>query len=350
MSDSFCIPATYRSSTMTVKLTRRQALAASLSALVPALLPRVVLAQPNNWPNRPVRIVVAFAPGGPVDILARRVAADLEAQFKMQFVVENVAGGGGRIGTRQVSQATGDGYTLLATSSAASASAPALFPEKELGYDAVKSFSQIALIGQGVVGFIVKSDSPWQSAADLAKAVKASSKPLFYATGGVGSLGHLAAAMAEQTLGLDMDHVAYRGSAPAQVDLLAGNIPLICDTLLPHMAQIRSGALRVISVFSPERLAILPNTPTFVEQGWPNLVASSWFGFCGSPGIPTDIVDRLNAAIGKYVAKQETKTWMLDQGITPDGTLSPGQYRDFVASEVERWTKVVKAGNIQVSA
>ncbi|WP_159915056.1 tripartite tricarboxylate transporter substrate binding protein [Pantoea sp. 18069] len=332
---------------MTFALNRRQLLGAAAAAAASSLAP-VHAAQ---WPNRPVRIVVAFAPGGPVDLLARRIATELSTVFGQSFTVENYAGAGGRIGTRMVSQAKGDGYTLLATSSANHGSGPALYPQKELGFDAVNGFTHIGLIGRGAMALIVRADSPWRSLQDMVRDTKASGQSVHYGSAGIGSLSHLAGELTAQTLDIPLEHVAYRGSALAQIDLLAGQVPLLCDTLLPpHLPLVRSGALRVLAVYTPQRLPLLPDAPCIAELGWPQLAASSWFGLCGSPGMPKDITDRINVALREMLGRSKMNKEMIELGITPETALNARAYADFVESEVRRWTEVVRVGRIQVSA
>lgn len=332
---------------MTFVLHRRQLLGAATAAVASSLTG----VQAAQWPTRPVRIVVAFAPGGPVDLLARRIGTELSGVFGQPFTVENHAGAGGRIGTRLVSQAKGDGYTLLATSSANHGSGPALYPQKELGFDAVNGFTHIGLIGRGAMALIVRADSPWRTLDDMVRDTRASGKSVHYGSAGIGSLSHLAGELTAQTLGIPLEHVSYRGSALAQIDLLAGQVPLMCDTLLPpHLPLVRSGALRVLAVYTPERLGMLPGVPSIAELGWPQLAASSWFGLCGSPGMPQDVTDRINAALRQMLAHGAMRKEMVALGIAPETSLTARGYADFVGSEIRRWAEVVRVGRIQVSA
>jgi len=310
-----------------------------------SMLPMAARAQ-AAWPARPVRLVAAFAAGGGVDLLARIVGAQFERGFGQPFPVDNRAGAGGQIGTDIVAKAPGDGYTLLATSSAAHGVAPGLYPNQP--YDAVRDFTHIGLIASGPIAFMVNSQSPYRTLADFIAAAKAKGSPMTFGSGGTGSVGHLTGELVYRRLGIEMTHVPYRGSAPAQADLVARNIEAIADNLSTHSGLIRAGTLRLLAVASRTRHPGFPDVPTFLELGYPELVAAAWFGLCGSPGISAPIVDRLNAALREATRKPEVQQQIGQLGLQPEGGMSPDEYGAFVAGEVARWREVVRIAGVKM--
>jgi tripartite-type tricarboxylate transporter receptor subunit TctC len=289
---------------------------------------------------------VAFAAGGPADLVARIVAANLERQLGQPFPVDNRPGAGGQIGTDFVAKAPGDGYTLLVTSSAAHGVGPGLYPNQP--YDAVRDFTHIGLIAAGPVAFMVSAQSPYRTIADFVAAAKAKGSPMTFGSGGTGSLGHLTGELAYRRMGIEMTHVPYRGSAPAQADLVARNIDVISDNLAAHAALIRAGNLRVLAVASAVRSPSFPEVATFPEQGYPDLVAAAWFGLCGGPGIPAPAVGRLNAALRETMQQAEVQRQIETLGLRAEGGMSPAEYGAHVANEVARWREVIRVARVRM--
>lgn len=324
---------------MTMNLSRRSL------ALGAAALPWAARAQ-TSWPTRPVRLVVAFAAGGPVDLVARIIGGQLERSFGQPFPVDNRAGAGGQIGTDLVAKAPGDGYTLLVTSSAAHGVAPGLYPNQP--YDAVRDFTHIALIAGGPIAFMVNAQSPYRTLPEFIAAAKAKGAPMPFGSGGTGSLGHLTGELVYRKLGIEMTHVPYRGSAPAQADLIAKNIEAISDNLAAHAALIRAGTLRLLAVASRTRHPGFPDVPTFAELGYPDLVVAAWFGLCGAPGMPAPVVERLNGAVREMTQKPEVQQQIEQLGLRTEGGMSPADYGAFVASEVARWREVIQIAGVKM--
>ncbi|TCH98228.1 tripartite tricarboxylate transporter substrate binding protein [Roseococcus sp. SYP-B2431] len=310
-----------------------------------AALPMTARAQ-AAWPTRPVRLVAAFAAGGGVDLLARIVGAQFERGFGQPFPVDNRTGAGGQVGTDVVAKAPADGYTLLATSSAAHGVAPGLYPNQP--YDAIRDFTHIGLIASGPIAFLVNARSPYRTLADFIAAARAKGAPMTFGSGGTGSLAHLTGEMVHRRLGIEMTHVSYRGSAPAQADLVARNIDAILDNLSTHAALIRAGTLRVLAVASRERTPGAPDAPTFAELGYPDLVAAAWFGLCGPAGMAPPLVARLNAALREATAKPEVQAQIEQLGLRAEGGMSPAEYGAFVAGEVARWREVVRIAGVRI--
>ena len=323
-------------------LTRRAALSATSFAL-----PAVARAQ-GAWPNRPVRIVIGFAAGGSMDAIGRSMGRYLEREFGQPFVVENRSGAGGRIATAAVARAPGDGYTLLLTSSAAHGVAPALY--SDLQYHPMNDFTHIGLVCTGPMFLLANVDAPYRDLAGLVATVKARGTPANFGSGGIGSLGHLSGEMARGILGIPMQHVSYRGSAPAQIDLIAGQLELISDNMSSHGAQVNAGRMRALAVASRTRMAEFPDVPTWTEQGYPQMVANAWYALTGSAGIPADIAAKLNAGLAGWLAASEAKDLLRGMVMTPEGRMSPAEFTAFVDSEVKRWGEVARSANIRVES
>jgi len=315
-----------------------------LAFLAAGGIDRDALAQ--AYPAKPVRVVVAFAAGGPADIVARLAAQQLEDALGRPFLVENRAGAGGMTGTDSVARATPDGYTLLVTSSAAHAAGPALWAN--VPYNPVTDFSHIALIGRGPIGLLVNANAPWKSFAEFLAAARAKPGSLNYGSGGPGGLGHLTGEFMQSVLGFSMQHIPYKGSAPAQADLLGGQIQAISDVISSHAEMVRGGKLRLLGVAASTRLESLPEAPTFAEQGFPQVIASAWFALTAPAKLPPEVVATLSAAMQKGIARPETRARLTQLGLTPDATLNPDTLPGFVKAEVERWSRVVRERGIKI--
>lgn len=321
-------------------------LAAAVLAGSAALGPGCGAVWAQAWPSKPVRVVVAFAAGGPTDIVARLTAQSLEDAIRRPFIVENRAGAGGMTGTDFVARATPDGYTLLVTSSAAHAAGPALWPN--VPYNAVTDFTHIGLIGRGPIGLMVHADAPWKTFAEFLAAARARPGTINYGSGGPGGLGHLTGEFMQSVLGFSMQHIAYKGSAPAQAALLGGEIQAISDVVASHAAMVRAGKLRMLGVAAAARLESLPDVPTFAEQGHPQLIAAGWFALTAPAKVPGEVVATLSSALQKALARPETRSRLNELGLTPDPALGPKEMPGFVRAEVERWTKVVRERGIKI--
>jgi tripartite-type tricarboxylate transporter receptor subunit TctC len=327
--------------------TRRHFITASAGLMVSPLISAQT--QPQSWPSKPIRIVVGFAPGGLMDGVARRIGQHFESTFGVPAAVENVTGAGGRIGTQQVARAAGDGHTIMVTSSAAHGVAPALFPQSELGYDPLGQFTHLGLICSGPNALFVRADSPYKSLADLANEGRRTGQPLIYGSGGIGSLGHLAGALIGQQMNVPVQHVAYRGSIPAMQDLLAGHIAAVSDNTSSHMGHYRAGSVRVLAVASAQRIPTLADAPTFSESGYPDVLATAWYGFSGSGGIRPDIALRMNQALAALLQQDDMKKYITEGGMVPEGRMTPDAYTSFVGSEIQKWTALVKSARITVT-
>jgi tripartite-type tricarboxylate transporter receptor subunit TctC len=292
----------------------------------------------HAWPERPVRIIAPFAPGGTADTLVRLVAQKLAEQMKASFIVENRAGAGGAIGSDMAAKAAPDGYTLVVSGIASHVIAP-LLPQGT-PYDPVRDFTHIALFGGPPAVLAVHPSVP---ARDLREFVAlAKSKPLSYGSPGNGTQGQLVAELFKQRAGIELQHVPYKGASAAVSDLIAGHIPSVSTTLTTAATQIRSGRARGLAVSAAARLAEFPDIPTYVEMGYPDLVATVWFSLSGPAGMPPELVNRLNAEVNRALEAPDVRERLKPEGIVPS-LMGATEFSAFVAEEVRRWRPVVRA-------
>jgi tripartite-type tricarboxylate transporter receptor subunit TctC len=329
-------------------LTHLPTLAAA--ALAPGLAPTA--AAQGTWPSKAVRIVVPFAAGGTTDILARALAPELQRAFGQPFVVDNKPGAGGNNGAAEVAKAAPDGYTLLMGTVGTHAINAALYPK--MPFDHVKDFQPITLVA-GVPNVLVLNPASAQrygvnSVADLAKAAKANPGRMNMASSGNGTSIHLAGELFKTMTGTFMVHFPYRGSGPALIDLIGGNMDLMFDNLPSAMPHIKSGRLKALAVTSATRSAALPELPTVAEAGGAVLKgyeASSWFGLLAPAGTPMDIVNRVQQETAKALASPGLKERLAAQGAIPSGN-TPAEFAKLIADESAKWAKVVKASGAKV--
>lgn len=320
-------------------MTRRGVLAA-LPALAAASLARPALAQ--GYPGRPVTFVVPFPPGGTSDTMGRLVAQELSRALGQPVVVENRPGANGNIGSAVVARAAADGQTLLLSGIGSHAINAGLY--RSMPYDTVKDFTHVSLISTGPNGIAVNPDFPARTLAELAALAKREPGRLSYASSGTGSSGNLTMELFKQKAGLAIEHIPYRGGAPATTDVLGGQVPILitnADAILPYS---REGKLRLLAVSSAERNALLPDTPTIAESGFPEVVAVSWTGLSGPANLPAGIVARLQAEVANAV-NGPVRDRLLASGLVPGGN-SSADYTAFVASETAKWKAVAASAGI----
>jgi tripartite-type tricarboxylate transporter receptor subunit TctC len=304
------------------------------------------------WPSKPVRIVVPFAASGTTDILARALAPELQRVFGQAFVVDNKPGAGGNSGSAEVAKSPADGYTLLMGTVGTHAINPSLYPK--MPYDHVKDFVPVSLVA-GVPNVLVMNPAAAQkygvnSVQDLVKALKANPGRLNMASSGNGTSIHLAGELFKSMTGTFMVHLPYRGSGPALIDLMAGNVEVMFDNLPSAMPHIKSGRLKALAVTSAARSGALPEVPTVEEVGGPSLKgyeASSWFGLLAPAGTPADVVTRVQQETAKALATAAMKERLLSQGAIPSGITS-AEFARFIAAETAKWAKVVKSSGAKV--
>lgn len=323
---------------------RRRLLAAVLLAWAPAVWSQ------GAWPNRPVKIVVPFAPGGTTDILARAIAPDLSKAFGQPFVVENKAGAGGNVGAELVAKSPNDGYTLFMGTVGTHGINKALYAK--LPYDPQKDFAPITLVA-GVPNVMVMNADKAKAlnintVPDFIRYAKANPGKLNMASSGNGTSIHLAGELFKSMTGTFMTHIPYRGSNPALLDMVAGNMDVMFDNLPSAMAHIKSGKLKAFAVTSKERSATLPELPTIEEAaGLKGFEASSWFGLLAPAGTPPDIINRIQQEVAKALATPAMKERLLALGAIPSGN-TPAEFARFIDDEHKKWAAVVKASGAKV--
>jgi tripartite-type tricarboxylate transporter receptor subunit TctC len=328
--------------------TRRPLLRTAL-ALVLSCTGLSVLAQ-SAWPNKPVKIVVPFTPGGTTDILARAVAPDLSKAFGQQFVVENKGGAGGNLGTEIVAKSPGDGYTLLMGTVGTHGINRALYAK--LPYDPFKDFAPVTLVA-GVPNVMVinaekAAANKINTVNDFIKYAKANPGKLNMASSGNGTSIHLAGELFKSMTGTFMTHIPYRGSGPALLDLAAGNMDVMFDNLPSAMQLIKGGKIKALAVTSGQRSAALPDVPTVEEAaGLKGFEASSWFGLLAPAGTPPDVVSRIQQEVAKSLATPAMKERLATLGAIPSGN-TPAQFAALIESEHKKWAEVVKASGAKV--
>jgi tripartite-type tricarboxylate transporter receptor subunit TctC len=319
------------------------------AALVLSLTGVAALGQ-TAWPNKPVKILVPFAPGGTTDILARAIAPDLSKAFGQQFVVENKGGAGGNLGTEIVAKSPGDGYTLLMGTVGTHGINKALYPK--LPYDPFKDFAPITLVAGVPNVMVVNVDkavaNKINNVNDFIKYAKANPGKLNMASSGNGTSIHLAGELFKSKTGTFMAHIPYRGSGPALLDLAAGNMDVMFDNLPSAMQLIKGGKIKALAVTSAQRSAALPDVPTVEEAaGLKGFEASSWFGLLAPAGTPPDVVSRIQQEVAKSLATPAMKERLATLGAIPSGN-TPAQFTALIDSEHKKWAEVVKASGAKV--
>ena len=318
--------------------------ALKLAALALALCAAPGWAQ--QYPVKPVRIIVPFAPGGSADTLGRLVAGKLTESLGQNFVAENRPGAGGLVGSEIASNSPPDGYTLVVSGVASHAIAPTLAAKPP--FDPIKDFTHIALFGGPPAVFGVHPSMPVKDVKSFVAFAQARPGELSYGSPGNGTQGHLVAELFKQTTGLKLIHVPYKGAAIAMVDIVAGHIHAISTTLTTASGQIKAGRVRGLALSSEERLSEYPGIPTFTQAGYPSIVATVWFSLSGPAGLPADVVSRLNSEVQRILQLPDVRERLSRDGIMPN-KLDPKAFTGYVAAEVKRWGPVIKASGATVN-
>ncbi len=316
-----------------------------LGALGAALcLAAATAAQAQGYPNKPVKLVVPYPPGGPTDIVARVAAQKLSEQTGQQFIVDNRAGAGGNPGAELVARSAPDGYTLLVATTAHAIN-PSLF--KNLGYQLLKDFVPVSQLTSGPLVIVANPALPANNVAELIALAKARPGELNFASSGNGQSTHLSAELFCATAGVKMKHIPYKGSAPALTDVIAGQTQLMFDTMLSAMPHVKSGKLKALAVTSAKRSPVAPDVPTVAESGLPGYEAIAWNGLLAPAGTPPDVVARLNAELKKALALPEVKDKFEAQGFAASWNTSEA-FGGFLNAEVDKWAKVVRVSGATV--
>jgi tripartite-type tricarboxylate transporter receptor subunit TctC len=300
-------------------------------------------ARAEDWPARPVRIIAPFAPGGTADTLGRVAAEHLSQAFHQDFFVENRPGAGGVTASLAVARMEPDGYNFVVSGIATHAIAPVINPNT--GYDPVNDFTHVAYFGGPPIVFIVPKGLGVKTLAEFVTYARSRKEPLTFASPGTGTSGHLVAEYFAQKAGIKIEHIPYRGAAPGVMDVMAGQLTFGSMTWTTASGQISAGTVVPLATSAPERLADFPTIPTFKEEGYPDLVSTTWFALAGPPGLPKDIVTKLNQEVVKAFARPEVlERLKVEQIITEP--MSPEELTRFVAAEYARWRPVAEQAHL----
>jgi len=313
--------------------------------LVAALAGPAGIAGAQTYPTKPITIIVPFAAGGGNDIMARLLAQHMGRALGQQFVIDNRGGAAGTLGARAVAKATPDGYTLMVGHSGVFGVAPSLYGNNA-GYDPRKDFAPVGLIASFQQILVVHPSLPVRNVKDLLALARKEPGKITYATAGIGSGSHVSTELFNAMADIKLTHIPYRGSGPAQSDLIAGHVPFAITTVPPAIAQIRSGLLRAIAVTGDTRLAILPDVPTVDESGVPGYVAVIHYGMVAPAGTPRPIVERLNAQLNIALKSEDVRARIADEGGEPLAGTPEQQAADIDAEEI-KWGALVRKLNLR---
>lgn len=322
---------------MSVIRCTRRALLVGVAAFLGAAFP----ASAQQYPSKPVRVIVPFAPGGGSDITARQVSAKFTEALKQQFVVENRGGAAGLIGMEQTAKSTPDGYTIMIMSGSFSATSATHQPK----FDPINSIVAVAEVGYTPFVLSVHPSLPSKTTKEFISMVRSKPGELVYASSGVGGLTHMATELLASMAKLKMIHVPYKSTGAAMTDLLSGRAQLIVGSLLPTVPHFKTGKLRPLAVTTAKRWYSLPDTPTVAETV-PGYEVELWFGVMAPRGTPQPIIDQLNGTVNKMIQEADMKKNLEAQGMVPSGG-PPSRFTDRIRKDYERWVRVVKEAGIK---
>jgi tripartite-type tricarboxylate transporter receptor subunit TctC len=298
----------------------------------------------DAWPSKTITMIVPFPPGGPTDLVARVLAQKVGEQLGQAIIVDNRGGANGNIGNQLVARAAADGYTILYNTSSITLS-PWLY--KSLSYNVEKDLAPVALTANVPLALVVHPDVPANNVKEFVAYAKAHPGKLSYGSAGNGNVTHLGAFQFAQANGINAVHVPFKGSAPADVALVAGEIQFLTDTINSVMPFVRDKRLKLLAVTSAKRMSLFPDVPTLAESGMPGFDVGAWQGVMVPAGTPKAVIDRLNAEINKALKTPEVKAKLAAQGAEPLGS-TPAEYGAYVKKELARWGSVVKASGVTI--
>ena len=309
-----------------------------VAALIAMAMAPAAFAQPSAYPERTVKLIVPFPPGGVTDIVGRIIAQRLSEGLGQTVYVENLGGAAGTIGAASAARARPDGYTLLMATATHAINAT-LMPNA--GFDIQKDVVPVTLVASVPLLLAVNPSLPAKDVQGLVALAKKEPGKLNFASGSTGSASHLAGEMLKSAAGIDMVHVPYKGGGPALQDLIAGHVSIMFENMPSILPYVQSGQLRGLAVTSPKRSSAIPTLPTMIESGFPGFEAGSWYGLFAPPGTPPEVVEKLHGAMVKALASPGMRTQLSKQGAEPIGN-TPQEFAAFIRSEVAKWARVIQ--------
>lgn len=321
-------------------LSRRLAL-----ALLGALALSPAVAQTDNWPTKPIRMVVPFPAGGGTDIIAREVTQKMAATNKWTFVIDNKPGSGGNIGIDNAAKSSPDGYSLVIGQTSNLAINPSLY--SKLPYDPIKDLTPIGLIGNAALVVVVATNSPFRNLGDVINAAKAQPGFVNYATSGNGTVAHLATELLQREANVKLTHIPYKGAAQGINDVIGGQVQVYVSSVPTLIGHIKSGKLRPLAVTSSKRVDDLPQTPTVAESGYKGFDAVTWFGLLGPVKLPAALVANANVELNKALNSPDLRKKLEDQGLTVTPT-SSSEFGQLIQGDIAKWAPVVKGSGAKV--
>jgi tripartite-type tricarboxylate transporter receptor subunit TctC len=319
---------------------RRDLIQSSVAGAIASTVPQWAVGQTSSaaWPTKPVKVIIAFAPGGPTDLVSRIIAQRLSEQMGQAFVIENKPGAGGNLAAELAAKAAPDGYTVFYNTSAI-VIGPSLYAK--VNYDTLKDFAPVALAAAVPLMLVVNSSLPVKTIQEFVAYAKSKPGQLNYASSGTGTITHLAGVMFAKELGIEATHIPYKGSSPALLDVASGTVQFMIDTINSTLPFIRDGKLRPLATATAKRSSVLPDVPTFSETVLPNFEMSAWQGVVAPTGTPAAIVQKLNDELNKALKHPDVRSKLALQGAEPLGSTT-AEYQTYLRAEFSRWGKVIK--------
>jgi tripartite-type tricarboxylate transporter receptor subunit TctC len=325
----------------------RRTAAAAVAVFTPLLIANLPTQAQDNYPSRPIRMIVPFSAGGPTDIVGRVMGAKMGELLGQQFVIDNRTGAGGNIGAEGVAKATPDGYTILMATVSTNAINPGLYTH--LAYDPVNGFTPLGRVGVTPTLLLVNPSMPVKDVKSLIALLKANPGKYTYGSSGLGSILHLCGEeFKSKAGGLDVVHVPYKGSAPMDTDLMGGQIAMAFDATPTAMPLAQSGKVRALAAGMAQRLAAMPDLPTLQEEGLQGYECYTWNALLAPAGTPQPVVDKLNAAINKALADPKVSGALEKAGINPTPGSTPQSSAEFVKTELAKWAPIIKASGAHI--
>jgi tripartite-type tricarboxylate transporter receptor subunit TctC len=310
-----------------------------------ASLAIALAAAAQDYPSKPIKVIVPFPPAGGTDVLSRALAQSITTETKWTFVIDNRPGAGGNIGLDAAAKSPPDGYTIAMGQTANLAVNPALY--SSMPFDPMKDFAPIVLVSSQPLIVVVSASSPYRTLGDLVEAAKKAPGKINMASAGNGTIGHIGGEIFQRRAGIKMTHVPYKGAGPAVTDLIGGSVDCFFGNSQSVGGLISGGRLRPLAVTSPKRLATFPNVPTVAESGYPGFEAATWSGLVAPAGTPPAIVAKLNAAANRALHHKDLLDKLREDGSTPIGGTS-AQFAEFIRSEHAKWGAAVREANIKL--